>query len=149
MLGSGIGLMSGPIFNLYEMKQYITEERAIYEDNFHGLFSRKLAKWAISCMEMKSPEGTMNPIAMRSVDDVLEILSANKVELPDEYIYTAWYLFHMAVADYPKTLKTDDLRAMYVEETLCDPDGDPTNVLACFEAKMCNADIPIYWERRM
>ena len=149
MLGSGIGLMSGPIFNLYEMKQYITEERAIYEDNFHGLFSRKLAKWAISCMEMKSPEGTMNPIAMRSVDDVLEILSANKVELPDEYIYTAWYLFHMAVADYPKTLKTDDLRAMYVEETLCDPDGDPTNVLACFEAKMCNADIPIYWERMM
>ena len=141
--------MSGPIFNLYEMKQYITEERAIYEDNFHGLFSRKLAKWAISCMEMKSPEGTMNPIAMRSVDDVLEILSANKVELPDEYIYTAWYLFHMAVADYPKTLKTDDLRAMYVEETLCDPDGDPTNVLACFEAKMCNADIPIYWERMM
>ena len=147
MLGSGIGLMSGPTFNLYEMKQYITEERAIYEDNFHGLFSRKLAKWAISCMEMKTPEGNMKPIAMRSVDDVLEILSANKVELPDEYIYTAWYLFHMAVADYPKTLKTDELRAMYVEETLCDPDGDPCSVLSCFEAKMSDQGIPIYWER--
>ena len=131
------------------MKQYITEERAMYEDNFHGMFSRKLAKWAISCMEMKSPDGQMKPVAMRSVDDVLEILSANKVELPDEYIYTGWYLYHMTIADYPKSLKTDEQRAMYVEETLCDPDGDPTNVLACFEAKMCNAEIPIYWERMM
>ena len=131
------------------MKQYITEERAMYEDNFHGMFSRKLAKWAISCMEMKGPDGQMKPVAMRSVDDVLEILSANKVELPDEYIYTAWYLYHMTIADYPKSLKTDEQRAMYVEETLCDPDGDPTNVLACFEAKMCNAEIPIYWERMM
>lgn len=131
------------------MKQYITEERAMYEDNFHGMFSRKLAKWAISNMEMKGPDGQMKPVAMRSVDDVLEILSANKVELPDEYIYTAWYLFHMTIADYPKSLKNDEQRAMYVEETLCDPDGDPTNVLACFEAKMCNAGIPIYWERMM
>lgn len=132
------------------MKQYITEERAMYEDNFHGMFSRKLAKWAISNMEVKDPaSGKMKPVTMRSVDDVLEILSANKVELPDEYIYTAWYLFHMAIADYPKSLKTDEQRAMYVEETLCDPDGDPTNVLACFEAKMCNAEIPIYWERMM
>ena len=131
------------------MKQYITEERAMYEDSFHGMFSRKLAKWAISNMEMKSPDGQMKPVAMRSVDDVLEILSANKVELPDEYIYTAWYLFHMAIADYPKSLKTDEQRALYVNETLCDPDGDPTNVLACFEAKMCNAEIPIYWERMM
>ena len=119
----------------------------MYEDNFHGMFSRKLAKWAISNMEMKSPDGQMKPVAMRSVDDVLEILSANKVELPDEYIYTAWYLFHMAIADYPKSLKTDEQRATYVEETLCDPDGEPRSVLSCFEAKMCDLDIPIFWER--
>ena len=131
------------------MKQYITEERAMYEDNFHGMFSRKLAKWAISNMEMKSPDGQMKPVAMRSVDDVLEILSANKVELPDEYIYTAWYLYHMTIADYPKSLKTDEQRATYVEETLLDPDGEPCDVLSCFEAKMCNAGIPIYWERMM
>ncbi len=79
----------------------------------------------------------------------MEILAANGVKLPDEYIYTAWYLYHMAIADYPKTCKTDEQRASYVEETLCDPDGDPTDVLACFEAKMCNAGIPIYWERML
>lgn len=130
------------------MKQYISEERAIYEDAYHGLFSRKLARWAISKMEtLDSTSGRKKPITPRSADDVAEILLANKVELPDEYIYTAWYLFNMAIADYPKTLKTDEQRAMFVEETICDPDGDPTNVLACFEAKMCNMRVPIYWEK--
>lgn len=132
------------------MKQYISEDRAIYEDEYHGLFSRRLAKWAISLMQVKDPQsGEMKSITTRSVDDVTEILTANGVKLPDEYIYTAWYLYHMTIADYPKACKTDEQRASYVEETLCDADGDPTDVLACFEAKMCNAGIPIYWERML
>lgn len=130
------------------MKQYISEEKAAYEDMYHGLFSKKLAEWAISKMEMKDPSTkTMKPIVVRKMDDVQKVLEDNNVELPLEFVYTSWYLFNMAVADYPKTLKTDEQRAMFVEETLCDPDGQPENVLSCFEAKMCNADIPIYWER--
>lgn len=132
------------------MKQYISEDRAIYEDAYHGQFSRKLARWAISNMEVKDPATERTkPLAPRSADDVQEILNANNVSIPQECFYTAWYLYNMALADYPKTLKTDEQRAMFVEETICDPDGDPTNVLACFEAKMCNCDIPIYWERMM
>ena len=130
------------------MKQYISEEKAIYEDAYHGMFSRKLARWAIDHMETGEPsKGKTEPITPRSADDVAEILTSNGIELPDKMFYTAWYLFNMAIADYPKTLKTDEQRATFVEETLLDPDGDPTNVLACFEAKMCNAGIPIYWER--
>lgn len=52
----------------------------------------------------------------------------------------------MTFADYPKTITTDKQRASYIEETLMDPDGTPENVLACYEAKMCNAGVPIYWE---
>lgn len=130
------------------MKHYISEEEAIYQDIYHGNFSRKMAMWAIKNMETKdSPAGAMKPVTMRSVDDVMEILRSNGVEIPDEYIYSAWYLYHMAIADYPKSLTSDKQRATFVEETLLDPDGDPSNVLACFEAKMCNAGIPIYWER--
>ncbi len=130
------------------MKQYISEDRAIYEDMYHGLFSKKLAKWAIDHMEAKDPTTkAMKQIAKRDVSDVMAVLEEHKVELPDEFIYTAWYLFNMAVADYPKTCKTDEQRAMFVEETICDPDGTPENVLDCFIAKMCNAGIPIYWEQ--
>ena len=130
------------------MKRYISESRAIYEDMYHGMFSKKLAEWAISKMEMKDPSTkTMKPIVVRKLDDVQNVLEDNKVELPMEFIYTSWYLFNMAIADYPKSLKTDEQRAMFVEETLCDPDGMPENVLDCFVTKMCNAEVPIYWEK--
>jgi len=130
------------------MKHYISEEEAIYQDMYHGQFSRKLAKWAIGNMEVEDQAtGKMKPITIRSVDDVVEIFKSNGVEVSDKYVYTVWYLFMMSIADYPKTLTTDKQRVTYVEETMKDPDGDPTNPLACFAAKMCNAGIPIYWER--
>lgn len=130
------------------MKQYISESRAVYEDMYHGLFSRKLAEWAVGHMEIKdTATKQMKPIMETSVDKVVSVLKENGIELPDEFIYTAYYLFNMAIADYPKLCKTDEQRALFVEETLCDPDGMPENVLSCFESKMCNAEIPIYWER--
>lgn len=129
------------------MKHYISEDRAIYEDMYHGLFSKKLAEWAISKMEKEDQSSkTVKRIVARKLDDVQQVLSENKITLPDEFVYTSWYLFNMAVADYPKSLKTDEQRALFVEETLCDPDGMPENVLDCFVTKMCNAGVPIYWE---
>lgn len=122
------------------MKHYISEERAAYEDMYHGLFSRKLAEWAVNRME---------PRNVRSVDEMKEVMKKYNVQVQDEFIYTAWYLYNMTFADYPKSLKTDEQRAMYVDETICDPDGMPENVLDCFVTKMCNAGVPIYWERMM
>ena len=129
------------------MKYIMTEEEAMYMQAYQGHFSRKLAAWAIGNMEMEE-QGThvMKPVTMRSVDDVMEILKTNGVEVPDECTFDAWYLYMMTIADYPKSLPTDKQRALYVDETICDPDGDPTNVLSCFVAKMCNAGIPIHWQ---
>lgn len=128
------------------MKHYISEGRAIYEDENHGLFSKRLAEWAISKMETEGANGVMKPIVVRKLEDVKNVLKENKIAYPDAFCYTAWYLFNMAVADYPKSLPTDEQRALFVDETLCDPDGMPENVLDCFVAKMCNAGVPIYWE---
>lgn len=129
------------------MKYIMTEEEAIYMQTYQGHFSRKLAAWAISNMEMKDPAtGTMKRVSIRSADDVSEILRANGVKIPEESRYDSWYVFMMSVADYPKTLTTDEMRSSYVEETICDPDGNSGDVLACFSAKMCNAGIPIHWE---
>lgn len=129
------------------MKHYISESRAIYEDVNHGLFSKKLAEWAISKMKTEDPAtGVMKSVKSRDLMDVKEVLKEQKILLPEEFIYTAWYLFNMAIADYPKALPTDDARALFVEETLCDPDGMPENVLDCFVTKMCNIGQPIYWE---
>lgn len=130
------------------MKQYMSEGEAIYMDKNYGLFSKRLAEWAIEHMEALDPTTKeMKPIKVRTIEDVQDVLKANKIDLPEEFVYTSWYLFNMAVADYPKSLKTDEQRAMFVEETLCDPDGAPENVLNCFVAKMCQAEVPIYWEK--
>ena len=112
------------------MRHCISEGRAIYEDYWHGMFSKKLAEWAISNMEMSDPATkTLKPIVMRKLDDVKQVLQENKVELPNEFAYTAWYLFNMCVAG--------------------DPDGMPENVLDCFVTKMCNAGVPIMWEEML
>lgn len=125
----------------------MTEEEAMYMQAYQGHFSRKLAAWAISNMEMKDPAtGTMKRVSIRSADDVSEILRANGVKIPEESRYDSWYVFMMSEADYPKTLTTDEMRSSYVEETICDPDGNSGDVLACFAAKMCNAGKPIMWE---
>lgn len=130
------------------MKHYISEGRAIYEDANHGLFSKRLAEWAISNMKVEDKATKeLKRIKAPSIEELKSLLEKHKVELPQEFIYTAWYLLAMAMADYPKTLSTDEQRAMYIEETLCDPDGMPENVLDCFVTKMCNAGVPIYWEQ--
>lgn len=126
---------------------YMSEEEAIYQDTYHGLFSLKLSKWAVGNMQMRDTSGKMKSLTPRSVDEVADILKNNGVELPEQLIYTAYYLFMMAIADYPKTLATDKQKCTFVEETLIDPDGDPSNVLSTFVAKMNNAGIPIMWER--
>ena len=130
------------------MRQYISQGRAVYEDENHGLFSKRLAEWAISNMEMQDPATKeLKKLKAPTLEESKELFEAHKVDMPSEFVYTAWYLLCMAHADYPKTLKTDEQRVSFVEETLCDPDGMPENVLDCFEAKMCNAGIPIFWEK--
>lgn len=129
------------------MKQYISESRAIYEDNYHGLFSKKLAEWAIKNMKVEDKEtGKLRQLRSRSQEETINILRNYGIEMPEKYHATSWYLFNMAFADYQKALKNDEQRAYFVEETLFDPDGTPCNVLDCFVAKMRNAKEPIYWE---
>lgn len=132
------------------MKNYISEGRAMYEDENHGLFSRKLAEWAISKMKRKDPTTKeMKPIKAPTLEETAKLLADFKVELPEAFIYTAWYLWAMSIADYPKALPTDAMRAAFVDETINDPDCCPEAVLDCFEAKMCLMGVPIHWERLM
>lgn len=129
------------------MKQLISEERAIYEDMYHGQFSKKLAEWAVGKMKKKDFEtGEMKAVDEVPLQEVVKMLKEYGAVLPEKSKWTAWYLWHMALADYQNALPTDERRAYFVYETLCDPDGCMANVLDCFVTKMCNAGEPIYWE---
>lgn len=125
------------------MREYYTDERELYEDLYHGQFSHRLARWAVGNMRMADGQS----VPMRSVDDVVETLHSNGVDVPEDKVYTAWYVFMMSVADYPSTLPTDALRCSFVGETINDPDGHPCDALDCFVAKMRNSGKAILWER--
>lgn len=136
------------IFNQEAMKKFVSEERSVYEDYYHGQFSKKLAEWAISNMKISdAATKTMKPLKAVSLQDFREFAKANAIEIPDNAEYTAWYLYNMAIADYPKALETVEQRLHFVEETICDPDCDPSSVLECFTAKMCCMGVPIFWEK--
>ena len=117
------------------MKNYISESRAVYEDNYHGQFSKKLAEWAINNL----------PITPTKFEVFKELMKANATQIKDEHQYTAWYLFNMA-RTYPKALTTDAQRMFFVIETINATDCGPEAVLECFTAKMCAMKIPIYGE---
>lgn len=132
------------------MKNYISEGRALYEDYNHGFFSKKLAEWAIKNMSVTDKStNTIKPLKPHEIEEMREVLKAAKVEIPEEMIYSAWYLYNMTFADYPKTITTDEQRATYIKETLLDPDCCPEAVLECFVAKMCCMKIPIHWENML
>ena len=131
-----------------EVRYIISEEESQYMEIHKGYMSKRLAEWAISMMEKNDgPNGMMKKITPVSIDEIDETMKGVGIEIPEESRYDAWYLYNMSVADYPKSLKTKEDRANYVYETICDPDGDPRNVLACFRAKMDVKGIPIHWER--
>lgn len=126
---------------------YYSEEEEIYNSKYKCHFNKKLAEWAISKMEMENSSGDIVPLKKKTIDEYDEFLKENKVNIQDESYYDGYYLWHMAMADYPESLEDDKHRAKFVEETINDPDGCPTSVLACFVAKMDKMGIPIYWER--
>lgn len=128
------------------MRNRVSEGRALYEDYNHGHFSRRLAEWAVGNMMAADASGKPQRLKPATMEEARAALAASGRAVADKEAYTFWYLFNMALADYPKSLPTDAARAEFAWETLRDPDGRPESVLECFTAKMCAAGVPVRWE---
>lgn len=124
------------------MKRFTSEARKAYEDMNHGMFSKKLAEFAINNMKDSKGEN----VKTISLEDYKILLDRLGCKIEGKYLYTSWYLYNMAIADYKESLPTAEQRIMFVKETLFDPDCCPEAVLECFVAKMCIMGVPIYWE---
>lgn len=116
-------------------------------DANQGHFSKALAEWAISRMRIRDNKGNLVKLGAVSFEDAEKILKDHGIGISEECVYDAWYLYNMCLADYRRSLPERKDIAMYVDETINDPDCDPTAVLACFRAKMDTMRVPIHWER--
>lgn len=129
------------------MQYNISDGEAQYMDANQGHFSKSLAEWAINMMRVRNASGELVKINSLPLDEVEQIFKDNKVEVKEESIYDAWYLYNMCLADYRKSLKNVEQITTFVDETINDPDCKPQAVLACFRAKMDVMGKPIHWER--
>lgn len=128
-----------------EIRYIISEEEAQYMEHYKGHFSKKMAEWAISMMERDGQKIQPYPL-----EEVESMIAPFRNKIGDECIYDAWYLANMTKADYLGSSLADKAHvALFVKDTLCDPDGEPEMVLACFRAKCDVKRIPIYWERML
>ena len=126
-----------------EIRYIISEEEAQYMEQYKGHFSKKMAKWAISMMERDG-----KPIQSYPLEEVEAMIAPFLDKVGEICVYDAWYMANMAKADYLGSSITDKPHvALFIKDTLCDPDGDPEMVLACFRAKCDVKHIPIHWER--
>ena len=128
---------------------YISESEAQYMDAHQGHFSKALAQWAISRMRTKNEGRRLVKISAVPLDEVESVLREHGIEVKEESIYDAWYLYNMCLADYRRSLPEGKDIAVFIDETINDPDCDPTAVLACWRAKMDVMRVPIHWERYM
>ena len=131
------------------MQYYISEGEAQYMDANQGHFSKALAHWAISRMRTKGDGRKLIRINAVPLDEVENTLREHDVNIKEESIYDAWYLYNMCLADYRKALPEKEDIVNFIDETINDPDCDPTAVLACWRAKMDTMRVPIHWERYM
>ena len=118
-------------------------------DANQGHFSKALAQWAISRMRTKGEGRRLVKINAVPLDETETILREHGIEVKEESIYDAWYLYNMCLADYKRSLPDNNAIAMFIDETINDPDCDPKAVLACWRAKMDVMRVPIHWERYM
>ena len=126
-----------------EVRYIITEEEAQYMEHYKGHFSKKMAEWAISMMERDGKK--IEPFTMEEVEGMI---APFRSKVGEECIYDCWYLANMAKADYFGSSLADKTHiSLFIKDTLCDPDGCPEMVLACFRAKCDVKGVPIYWER--
>ncbi len=134
-----------------EVRYIITEEEAQYMEHYKGHFSRRMAEWAISMMQKKDPvSGKPKDITPYSMEEVERMIQPFQKQIGEEAIYDAWYLANMCKADYlGGSIIDKEHVALFIKDTICDPDGEPQMVLACFRAKCDVKGIPIHWERMM
>lgn len=127
---------------------YYSQEEEVYNSKYKGHFNKKLAEWAIDNMRKENPStGALEPIKRKTFDEYDKFVKENKIDIPEESYFDGYYILNMLTADYSKSLEDDKHKAAYIEETICDPDCEPTAVLACFKAKMDIMDKPIFWEK--
>ena len=92
-----------------------------YIETYGWHFSKKMCEWAVSKMKRK---GTQDQLKLQTKENVDNTLRLYGVDATGYVGYDAVYLFHLGISRaYSNSITDDRAAAMYVKDTLEDPDG--------------------------
>lgn len=124
---------------------------AEYMATYGGHFSKKMCEWAVGMMkvEEKRPNGEKRKKKLEpwSKEDVDNLLVRYGITLENDKGYDKVYVANMCKADYlGKSVPGENEAAMYVKDSLDDPDGYDEMVFNRFMMDCMGRGIPIMWE---
>ena len=91
-----------------------------YLSTYNWHFNKKLCEWAVSHMRGKDDKH----IEMMKKEELDNVFKRFGIDPTSFHGYDAVYVYHMAKADYGRTILTDEPRlTLFVKEYLTDPDG--------------------------
>jgi hypothetical protein len=124
---------------------------AEYMATYGGHFSKKMCEWAVSMMkvEEKRPNGEKRKKKLEpwSKEEVDNLLVRYGITLENDKGYDKVYVANMCKADFlGKSVPGENDAAMYVKDSLDDPDGYDEMVFNRFMMDCMGRGIPIMWE---
>lgn len=109
-------------------------------------FNRKMYEFAVSLMSAKDKDGKEKRFKPVTREEFDAVMSKYGIELPKDSLYDGLYVWSMACADFPKSVPDEHTRALYVQESLSDPDQSPGYIFNRFYNDTVYNHIPIDWE---
>lgn len=127
-------------FTAYET---MPEDLAIYLSHNGPHFNRQACEFATAQM-YKGDEDYIEPYSRQEVDNMLKSFG---VKVKNDKLYDAVYVANMCKADYlGSSIINDQYVALYIKDTLDDPDGMDGLTFNRWIADMKWLGIPIPWE---
>ena len=117
-----------------------------YLEYYGWHFSKKMCEWAVSEM-YRRVNGKKTPIQPYTKDVVDALLKRYNITLENNEGYDATYVANMCKADYlGSSIRTESDLAMFVKDTIDDPDGYEGMAFTRFYADCIGSGKPIVWE---
>ena len=127
-------------FTAYEI---MPEDLSIYMSHNGPHFNKAAYKFAVSQM-YKDDDKPITPYTRKEVE---ELLKRYNIDIKNDKLYDKVYVANMCKADYlGSSIINEDQLALYIKDTLDDPDGMDGLTFNRWIADMKWLGIPIPWE---
>lgn len=120
--------------------------RYLQHNGWH--FNKKACEWAVSKMEYKnSATGKKEKLEPWTKEQVDELMKTNNIVVENNVGYDYVFVANMCKADYYKSSVPDEQHvALYVKDTIDDPDGADGITFRRWYASMVACGTPVEWE---